>query len=244
MSNIILVTSGKGGVGKSTVAAALGLTFSSMHRKTVVVELDVGLRGLDLMLGVSNKTVYDLGNVLNGECRLSDGVIPVSEDGSLSLIAAPAGISTRIDYDDIVSLCKALATYFDEVIIDAPAGIGVSLLLAPKVADLVLVVATPDQISARDAGRLVGMLEQQGAKKIRLIINRVRHKKVRQNEIPDLDEVIDLVGAQLIGVVPFSEELSALSLGPDEFLKSALPVKVFRNIASRTTGEYVELLIH
>lgn len=243
MSRIIMVTSGKGGVGKSTVASALGLTFAAMQRKTVIVELDIGLRGLDLMLGVENQAVYDLGNILRGECRLSDGIVPVTEDGNLSLIVAPSGISARIDYDDVVSFCDALSNYFDTVIIDAPAGIGVSLLLAPQVADMVLVVATPDQISARDAGRLTGMLEQYGAKKVRLVINKVHHKKIKQNEIRDMDAVIDLVGAQLIGVVPASEELSSISFGPNSFQRPTLCSRVFENIASRTMGDYVELLI-
>lgn len=243
MSNVILVTSGKGGVGKSTVASALGMTFASMRRKTVIVELDIGLRGLDLMLGVEDRAVYDLGNILRGECLLSDGVIPVGFDGYLSLVVAPSGISSRIDYDDVAELCKALSGYFDTVIIDAPAGISVSLLLAPKVADLVLMVATPDMVSARDAGRLTGMLEQHGVPKIRLIINKVYHKKIRLNEMEDLDTVIDLVGAQLIGVVPMSEELSSIEFGADSFQKSKLCSKVFENIASRILGDYVELLI-
>lgn len=243
MSNVILVTSGKGGVGKSTVASALGMTFAAMRRKTVIVELDIGLRGLDLMLGVEDRAVYDLGNILRGECRLSDGVVPVTSDGYLSLVVAPSGISSRIDYDDVAEFCKALSRYFDAVIIDAPAGIGVSLLLAPKIADLVLVVATPDMVSARDAGRLTGMLEQYGVSKIRLVINKVHHKKIRLNEIEDLDAVIDLVGAQLIGVVPVSSELSSIEFGTDSFQKASLCARVFENIASRILGDYVELLI-
>ncbi len=243
MPNIILVTSGKGGVGKSTVAAALGLTYAAMRRKTVIVELDIGLRGLDLMLGVEDRTVYDLGNIVRGECKLSDGVVPVTADGHLSLVAAPSGISSRIDYDDVAAFCKALSRFFDTVIVDAPAGIGVSLLLAPKIADLVLVVATPDMVSARDAGRLTGMLGQYGVSDIRLVINKVYHKKIHQNEIEDLDAVIDLVGAQLIGVVPMDEDLSSFVFGPDSFRKKTLCSKVFYNIASRILGDYIELLI-
>lgn len=243
MSNVILVTSGKGGVGKSTVAASLGLTFAAMRRKTVIVELDIGLRGLDLMLGVEDRAVYDLGNIVRGECRLSDGVVTVTADGYLSLVVAPSGISSRINYDDVAAFCQALSRYFDTVIVDAPAGIGVSLLLAPKIASLVLVVATPDMVSARDAGRLTGMLEQYGASKIRLVINKVYHKKIHQNEMEDLDAVIDLVGAQLIGVVPMDGALSSIAFGPDSFRKKNLCSKVFHNIALRILGDYVELLI-
>ena len=101
MANVLFVTSGKGGVGKSTVASALGLTYAANGSRTVIIELDIGLRGLDLMLGVEDRAVYDLGNILRGECRLSDGVIPVTPDGSLSLVVAPSGISSRIDYDDV-----------------------------------------------------------------------------------------------------------------------------------------------
>lgn len=243
MSNIYLITSGKGGVGKSTVASALGLAFAAEGKRTIVVELDVGLRGLDLMFGVEDEAVYDLGNILRGECRLSDGIIPVTKDGKLSLIVAPSGISSRIDYDAVVSLCKALARYFDTVIIDAPAGIGVSLLIAPQVADVVLVVATPDYISARDAGRLAGMLEEQGARNVRLIINKVHHKKIKLNEISDLDTVIDMAGAQLIGVVPYDERLSVFDGEREKSKKSSLSEKVFANIVSRLMGDYVELLI-
>ncbi|PWL71232.1 MAG: hypothetical protein DBY25_06025 [Clostridiales bacterium] len=243
MANVLFVTSGKGGVGKSTVASALGLTYAANGSRTVIIELDIGLRGLDLMLGVEDRAVYDLGNILRGECRLSDGVIPVTPDGSLSLVVAPSGISSRIDYDDVVALVKALSGYFETVIVDAPAGIGVSLLIAPQVAATVLVVATPDLISARDAGRLVSMLEQYGAAKVRLIINKVHHKKIRLNELTDLDTVIDMAGAQLIGVVPVAEELSSSAFCEAGLPAGSLAGKVFQRIVTRLAGDYVELLI-
>lgn len=243
MSNILLVTSGKGGVGKSTVASALGMTYAARKSKTVLVELDIGLRGLDLMLGVEDQAVYDLGNILRGECRLSDGILPVTPDGYLSVIVAPSGISARIDYDDVVSLVKALSHYYETVIVDAPAGIGVSLLLAPQLPCTVLVVATPDLISSRDAGKLTGMLEQYGAKKIRLVINKVHHKKIKLNEITDLDSVIDMAGAQLAGVVPVSEALSITTFRAEGLTKGSFCGRIFDNIAARLMGDYVELLI-
>ena len=243
MSNIILVTSGKGGVGKSTVASALGLTFAAKRHKTIIIELDVGLRGLDLMLGVEDRSVYDLGNILKGECRLSDAIIPVTDDGNLSLIVAPVKLSSRMDYDDIIDLCKILSTYFDTVIIDAPAGIGVSLLVAPKIPSTVLLVATPDHVSARDAGRLAGMLAQYGAKKVRLIINKVDTKKPSRNEIKDLDAVIDTATTQLIGVIPLCSELSSIGFDTDFAKQKSLGAKVLANIYTRLLGEYIELLI-
>lgn len=243
MTNIILVTSGKGGVGKSTVSAALAMAFASIGRKTAIVELDVGLRGLDLMLGVENKTIYDLGDLLHGRCSVSDALVPIDEEGKLALIAAPSKLTERIDYDDVALLCQGLTSYFDHVIIDAPAGIGVSAWVAPKVADMALFVATPDAVSVRAAGRLVSVLDEQGVKNIRLLINKVTPKKPKKMEISNLDEVIDGVGAQLLGVIPLDEELANGQVRNGLWRLNSTCVKVFENIAYRILGEDVELLV-
>lgn len=240
MTNIILVTSGKGGVGKSTVSAALGMAFASMGRKTVIVELDVGLRGLDLMLRVEDRAIYDLGDLLTSRCSINDAVIPVDQQENLAVIVAPSSLTDVIDYDDVALLCRGLTDYFDHVIIDAPAGIGVSVLLAPKVADLVLTVTTPDPVCVRDGGRLVALLSEHGVTNIRLVINKINVKRIKAQEIKDMDQVIDGVGAQLIGTVPLDEELASGCLIGKLEGKSG---QVFENIAYRILGEDVELLI-
>lgn len=243
MTNIILVTSGKGGAGKSTVSVALGRSFAAIGRKTVIVELDVGLRGLDLMLGVEDRAIYDLGDLLASRCSINDAVIPVDREGNLAVIVAPSSLTDVIDYDDVALLCKGLTDYFDHVIIDAPAGIGVSVLLAPKVADMVLVVATPDSVCVRDGGRLAALLSEHGAPNIRLVINKINVKQIKAQEIKDMDQVIDGVGAQLIGTVPLDGELASGRLDGDLKGKSRVCGQIFENIAYRILGEDVELLI-
>ena len=242
MSKIIAVTSGKGGVGKSTVSAGLGQAFARLGRQTLILELDAGLRGLDIMLGIENSVVYDLGDLLEGNCVLPDALVAVEDDPGLSMIAAPvsSGLSSM---DRLAVLCGQLRQYFEVILIDMPAGSAVSTGLIPAAADMALVLATPDYVSVRDSNRMVTLLAEQGFRECRLVINKVNLKHRKMNMIGDLDEVMDGVGIPLLGVIPEDLQIKAAFSGGPRLEKDSAPETVFRRIASRIEGSYIPLLI-
>ncbi len=242
MSKIIAVTSGKGGVGKSTVSAGLGQAFARLGRQTLILELDVGLRGLDIMLGVENSVVYDLGDLLAGNCTIADALIAAEDDPGLSMIAAPAS-SGLLSMERIAGLCTELRQYFEVILIDMPAGVTVSAELIPRVADMALVAATPDYVSVRDSGRMVSLLAEQGFRDCRLVINKINLKYRKMNIISDLDEVMDGVGIPLLGVIPEDLQIKAAFSGGLHLEKGSAPEIVFERIAARIEGTYIPLLI-
>jgi septum site-determining protein MinD len=242
MSNVIVVTSGKGGVGKTTISAQLGISFAKLDKKVLLVELDVGLRGLDIMLGVEDKVVYDLGDLLNNECELSQAMTKIGEK-DLNLISAPADVTKIIDATKFIELINEIKSDFDYVIIDTPAGLGVSLAIAQVLGDLNLVVTTPDNVCKRDGARLVSLLRQMSKGEIRLIINRVDKKLLKKQDVKDLDQVIDQVGARLIGVIPNCGDIIVWTSNGEWDLGENIIVKIFLSIAKRIMGENIPLNI-
>lgn len=242
MSKIIAVTSGKGGVGKSTVSAGLGQAFARLGRQTLILELDAGLRGLDIMLGIENSVVYDLGDLLEGNCVLPDALVAVEDDPGLSVIAAPAS-SSLPSMDRLAALCGQLRQYFEVILIDMPAGSAASTGLIPAAADMALVLATPDYVSVRDSNRMVSLLAERDFRECRLVINKVNLKHRKMNMIGDLDEVMDGVGIPLLGVIPEDLQIKAAFSGGPRLEKDSAPETVFRRIASRIEGSYIPLLI-
>ncbi len=196
-NQVISLTSGKGGVGKSTFCVGLGLGFALCGKSVLMIEFDTGLRGIDLMLGIADKIVFDLGDLLEGRCTISRAIVesPLNEKPPLTM-------DEPFRMEDVRLLINGLRPYFDRIILDMPAGLGVSARVSAAAADLSLVIATPDPICVRDGCRMVQELERCGQRNHRLLINRVDEKRVRRDVISDLDEVIDGVGSQLIGVLP------------------------------------------
>lgn len=242
MSRIIAVTSGKGGVGKSTISAGLGQAFARLGRQTLILELDAGLRGLDIMLGVENSVVYDLGDLLAGDCTIEDALVAVEDDPGLSMIAAPSS-PELLSMDRIAGLCANLRQLFDVILIDTPAGVPVSAGLIPRTADMALVAVTPDYVSVRDSGRMVFLLAEQGFRECSLIINKVNLKYRKMNVISDLDEVMDGVGIPLLGVIPEELQIKAAFSGGLRLEAGSAPEIVFERIAARMEGTYIPLLI-
>lgn len=235
MGKIFAVTSGKGGVGKSTVSAGLALSFSTLGYKTLLVDMDEGLRCLDLMLGVDKQVVLDLSDILGGR-EINDAVYEVNQN--LFLIPAPQK-SGLIDAFSLANFANDVNNLYDIVIFDFPAGIDFSLYGSLPKDALFLTVAFPDAVTVRDAAVVSGLLGEMGLSS-RLIINRFEYKLSKKRGFKGIDDIIDEAYLQLVGIVPNSDELKNLSSGKIPKIKSK-PMKAFIRIAKRLLGENILL---
>lgn len=243
MNRITMVASGKGGVGKSTVCAMLGGALAKSGNKVLIVELDVGLRCLDIMLGVANRAVFDLSDVVAGRCAPKDAVLRCEYCENLYVTVSPNDPSFTLDNYRLSSFLKKLCGFFDYVIIDTPAGIGKHLEYAASICDSAFVVVTPDPVAVRDAEKTASILKSRGIPYCRLIINRVNTAEPSKNFITDFDSIIDSVALQLIGVIP-DDRTAALTLSRGEQVnEKSLFSSAFDNIAKRFLGNQSSLLI-
>lgn len=240
MHRTILVTSGKGGTGKSTVCVMLGRALAAIGRRVLIIELDSGLRGLDIVLGVQDRVVFDISDVLMGRCKPVKAIVPVPSPGNLHFIAAPMDRFFVPDSDNLVRLVSGLLGYYDHLIIDTGAGMGSGLEACLRVTQTAVVVVNIDPVCIRDAQRLVHVLESGGIREIRLVINRFDRKQMNQT-IPDLDAVIDQTGARLLALVPEDEEIKAVCGTGLSLSQKSAAGKAFQNMAARITGRYIKI---
>lgn len=240
---ILLITSGKGGAGKSTFAVNCGIALSQRGHRVLLVDADMGLRSLDLMLGVSDRVIFDISDVLSGDCETGKAII-VTDYHDLHLLPAPQ--SDCADMSDSEIICKlysGLASYYDYVLVDSPAGVGSSITAPVAVADSAIVVATGDPVCIRDAERMAQILRQKGAVSLRLVLNRVDPKLIRKKILPDLDTAIDGTSVQLIGIVPDDRHVTvAAAAGKPVTVFRKGAAQAFRNIAARLDGEEIPLM--
>ena len=246
-ARVITITSGKGGVGKTTLAANLGAALAMRGQRVVVVDADVGLRNLDVMLGLENRIVYDLVDVIEERCRLRQALVRHKQLSKLFLLpAAQTRDKTAVQVEDMVAICGELAEDHDIVLIDSPAGIewGFRYALAP--ANEVLIVTNPEVPAARDADRVIGLIQAEdrgtGCLQPRLVINRVKPNLVDRGEMLSIADVVELLAIELIGVVPEDQDIliaanrgQPLAMARDG--SQAGPA--FHNIARRMLGEDV-----
>jgi septum site-determining protein MinD len=244
-AQIITITSGKGGVGKTTAVANLAVALASNGSKVVCIDGDIGLRNLDVILGLENRIVYDIVDVIEGRCRLKQAMIRDKKLPDLFLIpAAQTRDKNAVSASDMNRLVKDLRSECDYVLIDSPAGIerGFKNAIAP--ADRVIVVTNPEVSAVRDADRVIGILEAEGKGPASLILNRLNPAMVKKNDMLSADDVLDLLAIELIGIVP---EDQGVIVGSNRGAPVAADPKskagqAFRNIARRITGEDVPFL--
>lgn len=239
---ISLIASGKGGVGKSSVCCFVGDALTRLGRKVLIIELDCGLRSLDIMLGVCDKIVFDLNDVLSGRCVASKAIVTCDYNPSLFLLPASQNEQASIDVSQLMELCRRLAMVYQEIIIDMPAGVGVRLRTLSSIADTTYICVTPDPISIRDGAKVLSVMGEY-LKNCRLIINRVPSSPRALPMVRDLDEVIDIVGAQLIGVIPENKEY-AVCAATGRPLTQNENRAVFDRIAARMAGKHMPLAFH
>jgi septum site-determining protein MinD len=245
-ARIFTVTSGKGGVGKTTLSANLSVALSMSGKRVVVIDADVGLRNLDMMLGLENRIVYDLVDVIEGRCRLRQALVHDKHLPELFLLpAAQTRDKSAVQPDDMVRICDQLREQHDFILIDSPAGIEQGFRYAVAPADEVLIVTNPEVAAVRDADRVVGLVEAEEKGPARLIVNRLRPEMVRRGEMLDIADVVELLAIDLIGIVPEEPEILVsanrgrpVALSPD----GSLAGRAFHNIARRMQGEDVPFL--
>lgn len=241
-AKVVTVTSGKGGVGKTTTTANIAVALSMDGAKVVCIDGDIGLRNLDVVMGLENRIVYDLVDVVEGRCRLRQAMIRDKQNSELYLIpAAQTRDKSAVSPTDMVHLCDELRQEFDWILIDSPAGIerGFRNVIAP--ADIVLVVTNPEVSAVRDADRIIGLIESEEKGPARLVINRLNITMVKRGDMLSVDDVTELLAVSLIGIVPEDETvISSANRGQpvvtDPKSRAGL---AFHDIARRLRGEEV-----
>lgn len=244
-AKVLTVTSGKGGVGKTTTTANIAVALAGLSYKVVCIDADIGLRNLDVVLGLENRIVYDLVDFVEGRCRLRQAMIRDKRLPELYLIpAAQTRDKNAVSPSDMVRLCDELRNEADWILIDSPAGIerGFRNALAP--ADVVVVVTNPEVSAVRDADRIIGLIEAEEKGPARLILNRVNMNLVKRGDMLNADDVLELLAVELIGIVPEDE---AVVVSTNRGQPVALDGKskaglAFQNIARRLNGEQVPFI--
>jgi septum site-determining protein MinD len=242
---VITVTSGKGGVGKTTATANLGAALADFGHKVACVDGDIGLRNLDVVMGLENRIVYDLVDVVEGRCRLRQAMIRDKRLPELYLIpAAQTRDKSAISPSDMVRLCDELRPECDYILIDSPAGIERGFRNAIAPADIVVVITNPEVSAVRDADRIIGLVEAEEKGPARLVINRIKPDMVRRGDMLAVDDILELLAVQLVGMVPDDENvLTSTNRGTPVVLDGKSKAGLaFRNIARRLKGEEVPFL--
>lgn len=242
---VIVVTSGKGGVGKTTTTANLGTGLALLGRRVCLVDADIGLRNLDVVMGLENRIVYDLVDVVEGQCKLRNALIKDKRVENLFLLpAAQTREKDAVTPAQMKELCDTLKEEFDYVIVDSPAGIEHGFRNAIAGADEAIIVTTPEVSAVRDADRIIGMLEAHDLSEPKLIINRIRPDMVRRGDMMTIEDVIEILAVRLIGVVPDDQEvIVATNKGePVIFDRRTRSGQAYHNIVRRLEGEEVPFM--
>jgi septum site-determining protein MinD len=244
-AQVVTVTSGKGGVGKTTAVANIAIALASDGAKVACIDGDIGLRNLDVVMGLENRIVYDIVDVIEGRCRLRQAMIRDKRLPELYLIpAAQTRDKSAVSPSDMIRLCKELRNEVDWILIDSPAGIERGFKNSIAAADRVLVVTNPEVSAVRDADRVIGILEAEEKGPAALILNRLNPIMVKQHDMLSAEDVLDLLAVKLIGIVPEDE---GVIVGTNRGNPVALEPKsragqAFRNIARRLRGDEIPFL--
>lgn len=244
MGEVIVVTSGKGGVGKTTTTANVGTGLAKLDKKVVLIDTDIGLRNLDVVMGLENRIVYNLVDVIEGNCRIKQALIKDKRYPNLYLLpSAQTRDKSAVTPEEMKLLCDQLKSEFDYIIMDCPAGIEQGFKNAIAGADRALVVTTPEVSAVRDADRIIGLLEANEMKKTELIVNRLRIDMVNRGDMMSSDDVVDILAVDLIGIVPDDENIVVATNNGEPLVGDNSPAgQAYMNICRRITGEDVPFL--
>ncbi len=244
MGEVIVITSGKGGVGKTTTTANIGAGLSQFEKKVIVIDTDLGLRNLDVVMGLENQIVYNLVDVVEGTCRLKQALIRDKRYENLYLLpSAQTKDKSAISPGQMKKLTSELKDQFDYIILDCPAGIEQGFQNAIAGADRALVITTPEVSAIRDADRIIGLLEANEIHKIDLIINRIRMDMVRKGDMMSVDDVTEILSIPLIGAIPDDEQVViGTNQGEPVIGMDCNAGKAYLNICKRIMGTEVPFM--
>ncbi|WP_028829439.1 septum site-determining protein MinD [Proteocatella sphenisci] len=245
MGRVIVVTSGKGGVGKTTSTANIGAALTKLGNKVIVIDGDIGLRNLDVVMGLENRIVFDLVDLVEKKCKTRQAMIKDKRFEGLYLIpAAQTRDKDAVNPEQMKELCDELKEEFDFVLVDCPAGIENGFKNAIAGADSAIVVTTPEVSAVRDADRIIGLLEAHSVDDINLIVNRIKMNMVRNGDMLDINDILDILGIKLVGVVPDDENvvISTNKGEPVVEYGHSLAGTAYNNIARRIMGDDVKFL--
>lgn len=246
MSEVIVVTSGKGGVGKTTTSANIGCGLALSGKKVVMVDSDIGLRNLDVVMGLENRIVYDLVDVIEGSCRLKQALIKDKRYPGLFLLpAAQTRDKDAVSPQQMKKLCQNIKDMgFDYIIIDCPAGIEQGFKNAIAGADRAIVVTTPEVSAVRDADRIIGLLEANGLNNPELVVNRVRIDMVKRGDMMSVEDVAEILSVDIIGVVPDDEAIVVTTNRGEPAVCDTMTKagRAYKNITDRILGEKIPLM--
>lgn len=242
MTQVIMVASGKGGTGKSTVSTFLATEFALSGKKTFLTEIDTGLRSIDIISGTSEGAVYDIGDVLCGDVEAQKAMIQSPYTQNLYIIPAPYK-NQEVNFDNLKEVIGGIGKDFDYVIIDTAAGIGPAFYKALEIAGTVIIVATADAVSVRDARVVSDEAFAGNAKDIRLVLNKLDKSTFHYSGFFDGDEIIDACCAQLLGVIPQSEEISIKAMSGQLLSQTSTEKKIFTAIKDRLQGKHEQIVL-
>ncbi|MFC7321020.1 septum site-determining protein MinD [Halobacillus campisalis] len=245
MGEAIVITSGKGGVGKTTTTANLGTALALQNKKVCLVDTDIGLRNLDVIMGLENRIIYDIVDVVEERCKTKQALIKDKRFDCLHLLpAAQTSDKSAVTPERVKAIVDELKQDYDYVIIDCPAGIEQGYKNAVAGADKAIVVTTPEKASVRDADRIIGLLEQEELEPPKLVINRIRNHLMKNGEMLDVDEIVNVLSIDLLGIVIDDDAvIRGSNKGePVAFTPDTKASIAYRNIARRILGESVPLM--
>ena len=245
MGEVIVITSGKGGVGKTTTTANLGAGLAMQDKSVVLIDTDIGLRNLDVVMGLENRIVFDLVDVVEGRCQLKKALIKDRRYEKLFLLpASQTKDKNSVNPEQMVELCAELKKEFDYVLIDCPAGIESGFKNAIAGADKAIIVTMPEVSSVRDADRIIGLLESAGLSNPRLIVNRIRTNMVKRGDMLDIRDIEDILAIKLIGIIPDDEQviISTNKGEPVVVAEDSIAARAYNNIVGRMLGQEIPFI--
>lgn len=243
---VIVITSGKGGVGKTTTNANIGTALAKAGNKVVLIDTDLGLRNLDLLLGLENRIVYTIVDVVEERCKLKQALVKDKKNPNLCLLAAAqTRDKSAVSQEQLKSICEELKEEFDFILVDCPAGIEQGFQNAIAGATEAIIVTTPEMSAVRDADRIIGLLEaKEEIESYKLLLNRVRPNLIQSNDMMSVDDVVDILSCELIGIIPEDTGVITSTNKGEPIVndENSMAGKAYHNVAKRIMGEEVEFL--